>query len=88
MTTGANVQGEAARQGVIVFWLYKRCFSPLIHAIAPSDCRYLPTCSEYAYIALVRFGTIRGGWLALKRLVRCHPWAKGGLDPVPDHRWR
>jgi hypothetical protein len=66
------------------FWFYKRCVSPLVHAIAPTGCRYLPTCSEYAYTALVRFGVWRGGWLSVKRLMRCHPWAKPGFDPVPE----
>ena len=66
------------------FWLYKRCLSPLLHAVAPGGCRYLPTCSEYAYTAVERFGIWRGGWLAGRRLLRCHPWAKGGLDPVPE----
>ena len=50
----------------------------------PSPCRYQPTCSEYAYIALTRLGPVRGSWLALRRFARCHPFAKGGLDPVPD----
>lgn len=45
-------------------------------------CRYHPTCSEYAYQAIEKYGTIKGGWLGLKRIIRCHPWAKGGNDPV------
>jgi putative membrane protein insertion efficiency factor len=68
------------------FWLYKRCVSPVLHAVAPGGCRYLPTCSEYAYTALARFGIITGGWLTIRRLLRCHPWAHGGLDPVPQRR--
>jgi putative membrane protein insertion efficiency factor len=68
----------------IVFWVYKSVLSPVLHAFSPSQCLYLPTCSEYAYIAMVRFGPIRGSWLALKRFSRCHPFAKGGLDPVPN----
>ena len=67
-----------------VFRLYKAIFSPVLHAISPSRCIYLPTCSEYAYTAISRFGLVRGGWLALRRLTHCHPWAEGGLDPVPD----
>lgn len=50
----------------------------------PSPCRYLPTCSEYALEAVQRRGAVRGGWLALKRIGRCHPWGRSGVDPVPD----
>ena len=67
----------------IAFGIYKSVLSPILHAFSPSQCLYLPTCSEYAYVALVRFGLFRGSWLALRRLARCHPFAKGGLDPVP-----
>jgi putative membrane protein insertion efficiency factor len=68
----------------IAFGVYKSVVSPVLHAFSPSQCLYLPTCSEYAYVALVRFGLIRGSWLALRRFARCHPFAKGGLDPVPN----
>lgn len=68
----------------LAFGAYKTVVSPILHAFSPSQCLYLPTCSEYAYVAMVRFGPIRGSWLALKRFARCHPFAKGGLDPVPD----
>ncbi len=67
-----------------IFWAYKAVVSPVLHAFSASDCVYLPTCSEYAYVALVRFGAVRGSWLTLRRLLRCHPFAKGGLDPVPE----
>ena len=67
----------------IAFGIYKSVLSPIFHAFSPSQCLYLPTCSEYAYVALARFGLFRGSWLALRRLGRCHPFAKGGLDPVP-----
>ena len=63
--------------------LYKSVFSPFLHALSPTQCKYLPTCSEYAYIAVHRHGAIFGSWLALRRLARCPPFAKGGLDPVP-----
>ena len=63
--------------------IYKSVISPVLHAFSLSQCLYLPTCSEYAYVALVRFGVWKGSWLALRRVARCHPFAKGGLDPVP-----
>ena len=80
---GGNDDSPALR---LLFLLYKSILSPLAHAISPTQCLYLPTCSEYAYIALHRFGPWRGSWLALRRLARCHPFAKGGLDPVPPPR--
>jgi putative membrane protein insertion efficiency factor len=49
----------------------------------PPYCRHFPSCSSYALEALEVHGALRGGWLAAKRVLRCHPWAKGGLDPVP-----
>lgn len=67
------------------FRLYKTLISPALHAVAPSRCLYLPTCSEYAYTAIARFGVARGSWMAMRRFTRCHPWAAGGLDPVPEH---
>ena len=67
----------------LVYGCYKTILSPILHAFSPSQCLYLPTCSEYAYVALARFGVLRGTWLAVRRFARCHPFAKGGLDPVP-----
>jgi uncharacterized protein len=63
--------------------VYKRMLSPLLHAFSFTQCKYLPTCSEYAYVAVVRYGWLRGTWLAVRRVGRCHPFAKGGFDPVP-----
>ena len=51
--------------------------------VFPPSCRFLPSCSAYAIEALTRHGAIRGGWLAAKRLGRCHPWGGHGYDPVP-----
>jgi hypothetical protein len=75
--------GLKQRAIALAFRSYKSLVSPVIHAVAPSRCLYLPTCSEYAYTALLRFGIVRGSWLALRRLIRCHPWGKGGFDPLP-----
>jgi putative membrane protein insertion efficiency factor len=71
------------RSAAALLGFYKRFLSPVFHVISFSQCKYLPTCSEYAYIAVVRHGWLRGGWLGLCRLARCHPFSKGGFDPVP-----
>jgi uncharacterized protein len=64
--------------------LYRRWLSPAIHALSPGGgCRFLPTCSEYAQTAIAIHGPMRGLALASWRLLRCHPFARGGLDPVP-----
>ncbi len=65
-----------------LIFLYRYTLSSFIGR----NCRYLPTCSEYALEALDRFGPIKGGWLAMRRIGRCHPWGGDGYDPVPkDH---
>jgi uncharacterized protein len=63
---------------IVVLQGYKRMISPWL----PPSCRYVPTCSEYAMEAVERYGVLRGGWMAAGRLLRCHPFAKGGYDPV------
>ena len=71
-----------------LFGLYRRALSPFFASTRLGQCRYLPTCSEYAYVAIARHGWLRGSFLAARRLSRCHPWAAGGLDPVPPARAR
>ncbi len=72
--------------------VYKSVLSPVLHTVTrffspvPVGCRFLPTCSEYAYVALRRHGLLRGGRLAVWRLLRCHPFTAGGFDPVPPPR--
>lgn len=61
-----------------------RFYQRRISAYTPACCRFYPTCSQYAYTAIERFGAVRGGWLALKRLLKCHPFHPGGYDPVPE----
>jgi uncharacterized protein len=68
-----------ARCAVAVLDLYKRFLSPLL----PRACRFEPTCSIYAREAIARHGLGRGAWLAVRRILRCNPFHRGGLDPVP-----
>ncbi|WP_295158764.1 membrane protein insertion efficiency factor YidD [Selenomonas sp. AE3005] len=64
---------------LLLIWGYQNFISPL----KPPTCRYIPSCSEYARLAIEKYGAWRGGKLALKRILRCHPWHPGGYDPVP-----
>lgn len=65
--------------GTSLVALYQNWLSPAL----PPSCRFRPTCSEYTRIAIRRYGLIRGGWMGLKRLAKCHPFHPGGHDPVP-----
>ena len=69
--------------GLVKF--YQLCISPF----TPPSCRFTPTCSQYALEALRKYGPLKGLWLALRRLSKCHPWGGSGYDPVPEPgRWR
>lgn len=61
--------------------VYQWTLSPIL----PMSCRYQPSCSHYACEALHRHGALRGGWLTVRRIARCHPWGGDGYDPVPEH---
>lgn len=64
----------------LMIYFYKFCISPLL----PNACRFLPTCSDYALEAIKKYGAFKGGYLTLKRLIRCHPFYKGDMhDPLP-----
>lgn len=68
---------QSAVLGIIRF--YQRFLSPLLG----SNCRYYPTCSHYTYEAIEKYGLRRGGYMGIRRILRCHPWRPGGFDPVP-----
>ena len=65
---------------LMLIGFYQKVISPCF----PPRCRFYPTCSAYAFTAIERFGAIRGGYLALRRILKCHPFHPGGYDPVPE----
>ena len=67
------------RTAMTLLRFYERQISPCL----PPSCRFIPTCSEYAMQAVEKYGAVKGGWLAAKRIARCNPFCKGGYDPVP-----
>ena len=64
---------------LLPIWVYQKAISPY----TPPSCRFTPSCSEYARQALIKHGPVKGLWLAIKRIMRCHPWGGSGYDPVP-----
>ncbi len=60
-----------------------RAYQLTLSAVLGGTCRYYPSCSHYTYEAVERYGWVRGSWMGIKRIGRCHPFAKGGFDPVP-----
>ncbi len=67
---------------IAIVRFYQKYISPR----SGPKCRYIPTCSEYAIIAIERFGAVKGGWMAIKRIARCNPWGGHGYDPVPEKK--
>lgn len=65
---------------IVLIRSYQLLLSPLLG----NHCRFYPSCSQYAREAIERHGALRGGWLAIRRVLRCHPWHPGGVDPVPE----
>ena len=74
-----NVKNLPMKGMLVMLRFYTREISPML----PPCCRYTPTCSEYAMQAVEKYGAVKGGWLAAKRILRCHPFHEGGYDPVP-----
>jgi putative membrane protein insertion efficiency factor len=64
---------------LVLIRFYQRWISPML----PASCRFYPSCSQYTYQAIEKYGLLRGGWLGLRRIGRCHPFHPGGYDPVP-----
>ena len=68
-----------------LLWLI-RAYQATISRALPPACRFQPTCSVYAYEAVDQWGALKGSWLAVRRLSRCHPWGGSGFDPVPERK--
>ncbi len=69
----------------LLLWII-RAYQLLVSPLLGPRCRFHPSCSCYAHTAIERYGVLRGGWLGVRRLLRCHPFNEGGYDPVPDER--
>lgn len=79
------IAGEKDEQDAMkkVFLIPIRFYQKWISPALPPSCRFYPSCSEYACQAIEKYGVVRGGWLGLRRISRCHPFNPGGFDPVP-----
>ena len=75
-----NLIGKAARKFVV---LLVRFYQAAISPFLGSSCRHVPTCSNYMIEAVEEWGALKGGWMGIKRIARCHPWGTSGHDPVP-----
>lgn len=67
----------------VLLWVIKLYQMTISKTLPPNTCRFYPTCSHYGYQAIYKYGAIKGGWMAVKRIVRCNPFNEGGIDPVP-----
>ncbi len=76
---GKGANGWATKPWILLIRFYQYAISPFLGR----SCRFHPSCSEYAVESLQRHGVIKGLWLAVRRVSRCHPWHRGGYDPVP-----
>jgi len=65
---------------ILLIQVYRFLISPLLG----NNCRFYPSCSSYAETAIKRHGAVKGGWMSIRRIARCHPWHPGGVDPVPE----
>ena len=86
MTTGETRTAARARHGsvpALVLERLVRLYQLTLASLVPGSCRFEPSCSAYARDAFVAHGALRGAWLTVRRLGRCHPWCDGGYDPVP-----
>jgi len=81
---GATLDNRGSAMAKKILILFVRTYQLLISPLLGANCRFQPTCSRYMIDAIDRFGAMKGTWLGLRRLSRCHPWHEGGLDPVPE----
>ncbi len=77
----AGLLRRACRAAVV---LPVKAYQVVLSPVLGSNCRFHPTCSAYAITSVERFGVLRGGWMAVRRIARCHPFNPGGFDPVPE----